>query len=115
LAICALPAKRVSGWGIASPKDINMSAYIVIEGIDRDNEAIARYRSLAAPMIKQFKGEILAFGTWQVIHGEATHHNGTIIRFPDTDRALAWYNAPANWALLKIGNATLDCRFRLLG
>ena len=111
----ALPSKPVSRSGITSWRDMNMSAYIVIEGVVRDKEALARYGSQATPLIKQFGGEILAFGPWEVIHGEAAYHNGMIIRFPDKDTALAWYNAPAYQALLEIRNTALDCRFRLVG
>lgn len=92
-----------------------MSAYIVVEGVVRDKEALARYGSQAAPLIKQFGGEVLAFGPWEVIFGEAAFHNGMIIRFPDKDAALGWYNAPAYQALLELRNAALDCRFRLVG
>jgi uncharacterized protein (DUF1330 family) len=94
---------------------MNMSAYIVIEGVVRDKEALARYGSQATALIKQFGGEILAFGPWELIYGEAAYHNGMIIRFPDKDTALAWYSAPAYQALLEIRSAALDCRFRLVG
>jgi uncharacterized protein (DUF1330 family) len=103
------------GSVITSRKDMNTSAYIVIEGVVRDEEALTRYGSQAMPLIKEFGGEILAFGPWEVIYGEAAYHNGLIIRFPDKDTALAWYNAPAYQALLEIRNAALDCRFRLVG
>ena len=92
-----------------------MSAYIVVEGVVRDKQALACYGSQATSLIKQFGGEILAFGPWQVVYGEAAFHNGMIIHFPDKDTALAWYNAPAYQALLEIRNAALDCRFRLVG
>jgi uncharacterized protein (DUF1330 family) len=92
-----------------------MSAFIVIEGVVRDKDALADYGSQATPLIKQFGGEFLAFGPWEVIYGEPAYQNGMIIRFPDKDAALAWYNAPAYQALLPIRNAALDCRFRLLG
>ena len=101
--------------GYCEPKDMNMSAYIVVEGVVRDKEALARYGSQATPLIKQFGGEILAFGPWELIYGEAAYHNGMIIRFPDKDTALAWYSAPAYQALLEIRSAALDCRFRLVG
>ncbi len=38
-----------------------------------------------------------------------------IIRFQDKDTALAWYNSPDYQALLDLRDATLDCRFRLVG
>jgi uncharacterized protein (DUF1330 family) len=92
-----------------------MSSYIVVEGDVRDKEALARYGTHATALIKQFGGEIVAFGPWEVLYGEAAYHNGMIIRFPDKVTALAWYNAPAYQALLEIRNAALDCRFRLVG
>src|ERR1700736_6920651 len=94
---------------------VNMSAYIVIEGVVRDKEALARYGSQATPLIKQFGGEVLAFGPWEVLFGEGAYHNGMIVRFPDKDTALAWYNSPTYQALLDIRNAGLDSRFRLVG
>jgi uncharacterized protein (DUF1330 family) len=37
-----------------------------------------------------------------------------IIRFPDNETALAWYQSPAYQSLLEIRAAALDCRFRLV-
>jgi uncharacterized protein (DUF1330 family) len=78
----------------------------------------ARERLLAAAdelFYKEFGGEVLAFGPWEVLFGEGAYHNGMIVRFPDKDTALAWYNSPTYQALLDIRNAALDCRFRLVG
>ena len=94
---------------------MNMSAYLVIEGTPRDKEALGRCGSQAIELIKQFGGEVLAFGPWELIFGEGAYHNGMIVRFPDKDTALAWYNSPAYQALLDIRNAALDCRLRLVG
>lgn len=92
-----------------------MSAYVVVEGTPRDKEALGRYGSQAIQLIKQFGGEVLAFGPWELLFGEDAYHNGMIVQFPDKATALAWYNAPAYQALLDIRNAALDCRFRLVG
>ena len=92
-----------------------MSAYIVVEGTVRDKEALGRYGSQATSLIKEFGGEVLAFGPWEMLFGERAYQNGMIVCFPDKDTALAWYNSPAYQALLHIRNAALDCRFRLVG
>jgi len=92
-----------------------MSAYIVVEGTVRDKEALGRYGPEATLSIKEFGGEVLAFGPWKLIFGESAYHNGMIVRFPDEDTALAWYNSPTYQALLDIRNAALDCRLRLVG
>jgi uncharacterized protein (DUF1330 family) len=72
-----------------------MSAYIVVEGIVRDKESLGRYASQAIPLIKEFGGEVLAFGPWELLFGEDAYHNGMIIRFADRDTALAWCNSAA--------------------
>jgi uncharacterized protein (DUF1330 family) len=92
-----------------------MSAYIVVEGTPRDKEALGRYGSQAAALIKAFGGEVLAFGPWELIFGEGAYQNGMIVRFADKDAALAWYDSPDYQALLDIREAALDCRFRLVG
>jgi uncharacterized protein (DUF1330 family) len=50
-----------------------------------------------------------------LLFGEAAYQNGLLIRFPDKEAALAWYNSPDYRALLDIRGVALDCRFRLLG
>ncbi len=56
-----------------------MSAYVVVEASVRDPEARDRYGSQIGPVLKQFGGEILAFGPWQLLFGEPAYHNGMII------------------------------------
>jgi hypothetical protein len=84
---------------------MNMSAYIVIEGVVRDKEALARYGSQATPLIKQFGGEILAFGPWEVIYGEAAYHKkdyiqsyiifGTAMRYSTQIKPISYLKANA--------------------
>ena len=51
--LCAA-SKTGEKSGIATRRDMNMSAYIVIEGVVRDKEALARYGQQATPLIKQW-------------------------------------------------------------
>jgi uncharacterized protein (DUF1330 family) len=92
-----------------------MSAYVVIEGTVRDKEALGIYGVQATASIKDFAGEVLIFGPWEALFGERAYQNGMIVRFPDKDSALAWYNSPVYQALLGLRDTALDCRFRLLG
>ena len=92
-----------------------MSAYVVVEATVRDPEARGRYGSQAAAVLKQFDGEVIMFGPWQLLDGEPGRDMGMIIRFADKDTALAWYNSPAYQALLDIREAAIDCRFRIVG
>jgi uncharacterized protein (DUF1330 family) len=91
-----------------------MSAYLVIEATVRDR-ALDRYASQAIPMIRQFRGEVIVLAPSELLFGEPAYDNGMIVRFPDNDTALAWYNSPAYQALLDIRAAAFDCRFRLVG
>ena len=61
-------------------------------------------------LIKIFGGEVIVFGPWELMLGEGAYHNGMIIRFPDKDKALEWYNSPTYQALVDTRNAGLDCR-----
>ena len=88
-----------------------MSAYLVIEATVRDR-ALDRYASQAIPMIRQFRGEVIVLAPSELL---PAYDNGMIVRFPDNDTALAWYNSPAYQALLDIRAAAFDCRFRLVG
>jgi uncharacterized protein (DUF1330 family) len=65
-----------------------MSAYVVVELTVKDPAAKDRYSASALPILKQFGGEFIAGGTWNVLTGEPAFTNGAI---------------------------GIDCRFRLIG
>ena len=50
-----------------------MSAYLVIEATVRDREALDRYASQAIPLIRQFGGEVIVFGPWELLFGERAY------------------------------------------
>ena len=92
-----------------------MSAYVIVELTVKDPAAKDRYSTAAAPVLKEYGGEIIAGGRLTVLTGEPAFANGAIIRFADRDQALAWYNAPAYQATFADRAQGIDCRFRLLG
>ena len=94
---------------------MSMSVYVVVEATVRNQEARDRYAPLAAATIRQRGGEVLVFGQWEMLFGEAAYQNGLLVRFPDKETALGWYNSPDYQALVDIRGVALDCRFRLLG
>ena len=61
-----------------------MSAYVVVELTVKDATAKDRYSAAAGPVLKQFGGEFIAGGAWDVLTGEPAFTNGAIIRFPET-------------------------------
>ena len=91
-----------------------MSAYVIVEATVLDEESRRRYASQAEPLLREVGAEVIAFGPWQVLSGEPAFNNGMIIRFPDNETALAWYQSPAYQSLLEIRAAAFDCRFRLV-
>jgi uncharacterized protein (DUF1330 family) len=92
-----------------------MSAYIVVELTVKNAEAKNRYSAAAAPVLKEYGGEIISGGAWTVLTGEAAFEAGAVIRFPDRDTAVAWYNSPGYQATFGDRAEGIDCRFRLLG
>ena len=91
-----------------------MSAYIIVEATVRNPEALKLYSSQATPILKQFGGETLASGPWELVYGDTDYERALIVRFPDRNAALAWYNSPEYQALLDVRSVALDCRFRLI-
>ncbi len=92
-----------------------MSAYVVVELTVKNTAAKDRYSSAAGPVLKQFGGEFIAGGPWDVLTGEPAFTNGVIIRFADRDTAIAWYNSPEYQATFGDRATGIDCRFRLIG
>jgi uncharacterized protein (DUF1330 family) len=106
LAVPAAPSRR--------DHEETMSAYVIVEATVLDEESRRRYASQAEPLLREVGAEVIAFGPWQVLSGEPAFNNGMIIRFPDNETALAWYQSPAYQSLLEIRAAAFDCRFRLV-
>ncbi len=92
-----------------------MTAYMIVEGTLRDASARDLYVEKLRPILKQFNGEFLAFGPFQVLHGEPAYNNGMIVTFPDKETALAWYFSPEYQAIIPLRDQALDSRFRLIG
>jgi uncharacterized protein (DUF1330 family) len=106
----AVPRSLLTGKGV------HVSAYVVVEVTVGDKAAFDRYGAQAIPIIKEFGGEVLAVGPWEVLFGAPEFQRGMIILFPNREAALGWYQAPAYQALLETrALAFADCRFRLLG
>jgi uncharacterized protein (DUF1330 family) len=95
--------------------EIEMSACVVVELTVKDPLAKDRYSATAGPILKEFGGEFIAGGAWDVRTGEAAFSNGAIIRFADRDTAAAWYNSPGYQSTLGDRALGIGCRFRLLG
>lgn len=92
-----------------------MSVYVVVELTLKDPKAMKRYSAAAGPAVKQFGGEFISRGTWEVLDGELAIENGAIISFINRETAIAWYNSPEYQATWTDRSVAMNCRFRLIG
>ena len=92
-----------------------MSAYVIVEASVRDKDSLDCYAAQAEPILREFGGEMLAFGSFQTLFGGPAFDNGMILHFKNRGAALAWYNSPAYQSLLSLRDAGLACRFRVVG
>ena len=92
-----------------------MSAYVIVEMTVKDPAAKDRYSTAAAPVLKEYGGEIIVGGPLTVLTGASEFSSGAIIRFADREAALGWYNSPGYQATLSDRAEGIECRFRLLG
>ena len=80
-----------------------MAVYAMVHVDVTDPEAYARYAELAGPAVQKYGGEFLARGgTCRQMEGKGRARN-VIIRFPDWDAALGFYNGPEYQEALKHG------------
>jgi uncharacterized protein (DUF1330 family) len=86
-----------------------MSAYVIAEFKVKDPDI---YREKYAG--KEYGAEILANSNWEILDGETGLSSGAIMRFPDHETALRWYNSPEYQQLIEVRGVAMDVRFSLL-
>ena len=92
-----------------------MSAYLVVEFTVKDPDVYRdKYSAKAGQTAKQYGAEPLANGHWEVLDGEPMLSSGAIMRFPDRQAALDWYNSPEYQELIDIRGVGMDARFSLV-
>ena len=92
-----------------------MSAYVVVEFTVKDPDVYRdRYAPNAGQTAKEHGGEVIAAGNWEVLHGNGSLTSGALVRFPDRETALGWYNSPAYQQLIEVRSIAMDVRFSLL-
>ena len=91
-----------------------MTAYVVVESSVKDPEAMERYVNAAGPILASFGGEFLARGPWEVLSGEPGLTAGGLVRFPDKESVLAWYNSAEYQAIVGDRDRGMVSRFRVL-
>ncbi len=92
-----------------------MSAYVIVEFTVTDPETYReRYAPLAGRTAIEHGGEVIAGGSWDLLHGDGTFTSGALVRFVDRETALDWYNSFEYQQLIDIRSVAMDARFRLL-
>jgi len=92
-----------------------MSVYLVVEFTIKDPEVYRdKYSANAGKTAKKYGADPVAGGTWEILDGEPTMSSGAIMRFPDREAALSWYNSPEYQELIEVRGVGMDARFRLV-
>ena len=92
-----------------------MSAYLIVEFTVRDPDLYReQYASKAGQMAKQYGAEPLAAGAWETLHGDGSLRSGALMRFPDHDTVIKWYNSPEYQQLIDVRGNAMDARFSVL-
>jgi uncharacterized protein (DUF1330 family) len=92
-----------------------MSAYVVVEFTVKDPDVVReKYGPNAAQTVKEYGGEVLANSNWEILHGDPMLSSGAIMRFPDHETAVRWYNSPEYQQLIDVRSVAMDARFSLL-
>jgi uncharacterized protein (DUF1330 family) len=92
-----------------------VSAYVIAEFQVTDTEIYReRYAGNAGRTAKEYGAEVLANSNWEVLDGGTGLSSAAIIRFPDHETALRWYNSPEYQQLIEVRGTAMDVRFSLL-
>ena len=92
-----------------------MSAYVIVEFTVKDPDMYReKYAPIAGQTAKEYGGEVIAAGNWEVLHGEGSLTSGALVRFTDRETALRWYNSPEYQQLIEVRSVAMDARFSLL-
>ena len=92
-----------------------MSAYVIVEFTVKDPDVYReKYSPNAGQTAKEYGGEVLANGNWEILHGGCLLTSGAIMRFTDHEAAIEWYNSPEYQQLIDVRSVAMDARFSLL-
>ena len=92
-----------------------MSAYLIVEFTVKDPDVYReKYARNAGKTAKEYGGEALADGDWELLYGEGSLTSGALMRFTDRETALRWYNSPEYQQLIGVRGAAMEARFSLL-
>jgi uncharacterized protein (DUF1330 family) len=89
-----------------------MSAYLIGHFTIEDMEGYERYRDAFPAIFSKYGGEIVAFDDdAPVLEGGIEKGRTVLLRFPDRQTALAWYQSPEYQAIAKDRMASCRTHF----
>jgi uncharacterized protein (DUF1330 family) len=92
-----------------------MSAYLIVEFTVKDPDLYReKYAAFAGKTAKEYGAEALANSNWELLHGDGSLTSGALMRFPDHESAIKWYNSPEYQQLIDVRGVAMDARFSLL-
>ena len=92
-----------------------MSAYVIVEFTVKDADLYREeYASKAGQTAKQHGAEALADSDWELLHGDGSNTSGALMRCPDRETVIKWYNSPEYQQLIDVRGDAMDVRFSLL-
>jgi len=89
----------------------NRPAYLLVQGIVTDREALQAYSAALPPIYRKFGGHYVALvpaPALEVLEGEPEHRSIVLARFPSRDAALGFWHSPeyAEAKKLRAGKGT---------
>ena len=91
-----------------------MSAFYIFQVKVKDPIKFGEYAGAAGPTIEKFGGEVVLKGkVVEVLAGKNEAETGGLLRFPDTESALAWYRSEEYQALIPTRDAGADVTITL--
>lgn len=92
-----------------------MSTYLIVEFTVKDADVYRQqYAGKAGKTAQEHGAEVLASSDWEILDGESGRSSGVVVRFPDRETALRWYNSPEYQQLIDARDLAMDARFSLL-
>ena len=92
-----------------------MAAYLIVDIKVTDPVRYEEYRKLVSPTLAAYDGKYLARGgTVKVLEGDLSPNRTVVVEFPDTARAIEWWDSDVYRPIRQIRYDSADCKMLLV-
>src|ERR1700755_153845 len=92
-------------------RNVRMSAYVIVEFTVKEPDVYReKYAPNAGRTAKEYGAEALANSNWEILHGDGSLTSGALMRFPDHETVIKWYNSPEYQQLIDVRNVAMAAR-----